>query len=449
MAVTDSALNLLSADNATGVAKATSVSLTGAANVSAAQATTLAAMTGFARATGATLQVSDNAANLLASGNATGIAKATSVSLIGTNSVTAEQATALTRLSGFALASSAQMNVADTAANLLDIANAAGVARASAVSLIGSNGVTAAQATSLTGLTGLTLATGATLEISDTAANLLASGAAAGLARATKVFLNGINAATAAQATSLAGMRLFALANGATLAVSDSAAALLAGSNTAGLVKATSVTLSGINTVSAAQATTLATLPNFAPASGASLTVAGQRQQPAGKRIRDRCGRGHRGPAHRQQHCDGRPGHCPGEATRLHPGYRRNPGCRGQRQQPAAEHQCRRNRPGDQHTAVRQRHCYRRAGNRTGRVWRKFALTPGATLTVADRATELLASRNAAGIGLAASVTVTGLEHRHGGTGDRAGSTAQHHVWVPMRPWWLPTAPATSSTTAM
>ena len=89
--MTDSAANLLATGNATGIAKATTVSLSGTANtVTAAQANALIAMHGFALASGATLTVADTAANLLASGNTAGIAKATAVTLSGTaNPVTA------------------------------------------------------------------------------------------------------------------------------------------------------------------------------------------------------------------------------------------------------------------------------------------------------------------------------------------------------------------------
>ena len=71
------AASLLGSSNAAGIAKATAVTLSGTTNtVTAAQATVLAALSGFALAPGATLVVSDTAANLLA--NAAGAAKATS-----------------------------------------------------------------------------------------------------------------------------------------------------------------------------------------------------------------------------------------------------------------------------------------------------------------------------------------------------------------------------------
>ena len=108
------------------------MSLTGTANtVTAAQATSLAALAGFALASGATLVVADTAANLLASGNAAGIAKATSVIADRHRQhVTAAQATSLACPAGFGLASGATLAVADNAANLLASGNVAGIAKA-------------------------------------------------------------------------------------------------------------------------------------------------------------------------------------------------------------------------------------------------------------------------------------------------------------------------------
>ena len=55
------------------------------------------------------------------------------------------------------------------------------------------------------------------------------------------VTASGANATNAAQATSLAGLPGFGLAFGATLVISDSAANLLSSTHAAGLAKATSV----------------------------------------------------------------------------------------------------------------------------------------------------------------------------------------------------------------
>ncbi len=268
--VGDTAANLLASGNSAGIAIATAVSLTSAKQPSP-PFMPRRSLHGFGLGSGATLVVSDTAANLLA--NLSAEAKATSVSLTGTaNTVTAAQAKTLAALNGFGLASGATLAVADTAANLLAAGNSAGTAIATAVSLTGANSVTAAQATTLAGLTGFALASGATLVVSDTATNLLAIIDAAGVEIATSVALTGANAVDASQATSLANLNGFALASGATLTVSDNAADLLA--NLAGAAKATSVTLTGTsNIVTAAQAASLAALKGFVLTTGATLAV--------------------------------------------------------------------------------------------------------------------------------------------------------------------------------
>ena len=115
LVVADTASNLLLAGNADGVAKATSVQLTGTSNtVTAAQALTFSGLTGFALGSGATLMVADTASNLLLAGNAAGLAKATSVQLTGTNNaVTKAQAAVLAQLPSYSLASGATLTVTD------------------------------------------------------------------------------------------------------------------------------------------------------------------------------------------------------------------------------------------------------------------------------------------------------------------------------------------------
>ena len=230
-------------------------------------------------ASGAKLTVADTAANLLLAGNSTGVAEATTVQLTGTsNSITAAQATTLAGKPNFALASGAKLTVADTAVNLLDGGNATGIGKATTVQLTGtSNSITAAQAATLAGKPNFALASGATLVVADTAANLLLAGNTAGVAKATTVQLTGTsNSITAAQANTLAGKPNFALASGATLVVADTAANLLLAGNAAGVAKGTTIQLTGTsNSITAAQATTLAGQPNFALASGATLSITG------------------------------------------------------------------------------------------------------------------------------------------------------------------------------
>ncbi len=275
LAVDDDATDLTNAAYSAGLAKAISVTLTGTSNsVSAAQAAALTKLKSFAVGSGATLTVSDSAASLLNKNNAAGLAKATSVTLRGANTETAAQAEALTKLKGFALGAGATLIVSDSAANLLASANAAGVKDATSVTLTGSNNETAAQAETLAKLNGFALGSGAKLTVSDSAADLLNSAYAAGLAEATSVTLTGSNAENAAQAEALAILNGFALGSGAKLAVSDSAADLTNAAYAAGLAKATSVTLTGAaNVVSAAEAAELAGLKGFALGAGASLAV--------------------------------------------------------------------------------------------------------------------------------------------------------------------------------
>ena len=261
---------LLSA-NTTGIGKATSIQLTSSNTVSASQATQLAARPGFGLATGATLVVADTALNLLATANAAGLARATSTSLTGTNSVTAAAAASLVRLAGFAVGGT--MVVADSAANLLATSASAGLAKATAVQLTGTNVVTVANARQLLAFTAFSMASGAKMTVADTAATLLAATSAAAVAFATAIQLTGANCCTAANATLLAGKLAFAIAPGATLVVQDSAANLLSLANAAGLAAATAVQLSGSTTTSASNATALATLHGFSLATGATLVV--------------------------------------------------------------------------------------------------------------------------------------------------------------------------------
>ncbi len=91
------------------------------------------------------------------------------------NKVTAAQATALAGKPNFSLASGATLVVADSATDLLDSANASGVGKATTVQLTGSNTVSAAQASTLSGLPNFTFATGSTLRVSDSSTNVAAN----------------------------------------------------------------------------------------------------------------------------------------------------------------------------------------------------------------------------------------------------------------------------------
>ena len=252
---------------------------------------TLAALRGFTLGSGATLSVSDTAANLLA--NAAGDAKATSVTLSGTaNTVTAAQATVLAALPGFALAPARPWWCPTPPPTCC--ANAAGAAKATSVSLTGTtNSVTAAQATTLAALHGFALASGATLLVSDSAANLLAK-PPRGLAKATSVSLTGTaNTVPPPRPLRWPGWRLRAGlrcdAGGGRQRRQPAGHG-----NAAGIAKATTVSLSGTaNTVTAAQANTLAALHRLRACLRRHTGVARHRRQPAGQRQRRR---------HRQSH---------------------------------------------------------------------------------------------------------------------------------------------------
>jgi len=123
------------------------------------------------------------------------------------------------------------------------------------------------------------------LVITDSAANILNGANSAGVGFATNVILTGTsNLVTAAQATQLEGMANFRLWWSSTLTVMDSTANLLDPANAAGLSVGTnySYTYNGVsfeisgtsNVVSLAQEAVIAALPHVSLAAGASVTLA-------------------------------------------------------------------------------------------------------------------------------------------------------------------------------
>ena len=272
--IADSATDLLSTADAGGEALATSFTLTGTNSVTAAQAETLSKLKGFALGANATLNIADSATDLLNSANAGGEALANSFTLTGANSVTAAVAETLSKLKGFTLGANATLNIADTAANLLNSANAGGEALATSFTLMGTNSATAAQAETLSMLKGFTLGANATLNIADSATNLLSTADAGGEALATSFTLTGTNSVTAAQAETLSKLKGFALGANATLNIADSATNLLSTADAGGEALATSFTLTGTNSVTAAQAETLSKLKGFALGANATLNIA-------------------------------------------------------------------------------------------------------------------------------------------------------------------------------
>jgi hypothetical protein len=234
--------------------------------------------------------------------------------LAGTNdTVSAAYGAALESLSGFASHLSA-VTVSDTAANVAAHASAlfgqnfaaidvtSGTLATTAANLLSpilqlqgasatlsaSATVNAAQALTLTSLHGFTLAHGATLTVQDTMAHLLAlSNTTLGFLSAEQLIPGTSLTLTVAQAATLAALPNFSNA-GSTITVADSIANLQGSSSWSGVATATdvldtpanilanasiplvtgasAVTLSAGGTVTAAQATTLESLPHFSRA---------------------------------------------------------------------------------------------------------------------------------------------------------------------------------------
>ena len=273
LTIADTAANIANATNAIGVGKASAFSVTGAAL--AADATILAGKTNFSLVSGTTLTIADTVAHIVDPANATGVAKANSVTLLANETATAAQATSLAAIKNFASSALLPLVVIDTAANLLSLPNAAGVAKATTVKVKDANvGLTAAQLATLAAKPNFALFGGATLEVSDTATNLLSSGSTTALNTvATKVTLTGAtNTVTAAQAATLSAMAAFTKAG--TLVVADSAANIL-GMVSATVGKTTTIKLTGVaNVVTVAQAAALVALaPKYTRDTAATLTV--------------------------------------------------------------------------------------------------------------------------------------------------------------------------------
>ena len=273
LVLSDTVANLLSAANAGALGIATGILLTGTSNtVTLANASLLVSHT-LSVATGATLVVSDSAANLLTVQGGV-LAAATGFVLAGSNTITAANVVALSGL-GVTFAPSAVVSVVDTAADLAaNIAAVGSFARSGGTVYIvvsGNSTVSAADATAIAALPHVSFATGARLVISDSAANLLLAGNAAGLAIGTSYVLTGLNSVNVAGATTLA-KHAVSLASGATLVVADSLVHVLAASK-ASLAAATGIVLTGANAVTASKGAALVALGNVSLAVGATLVL--------------------------------------------------------------------------------------------------------------------------------------------------------------------------------
>ena len=224
-------------------------------------AASLAALASLPRLSlgGHALSVTDTPAALLAA-TPTALALATGVTLAGNASpwtVSAFAADALASLPNFSTGPG--LTVSDSVGNLLAPSNAPGLAAATSVTIGRNATVTAAQATALHSIAGFTVGTHQ-LTISNGAAGL--AGLDAGTAAmAIAIQLSGGSVVTASQLHALQGLPNFNT-NGNALVVSDTAANLLTlvGGNTA---LASVIVLQANATLTADQAEALATLPNF------------------------------------------------------------------------------------------------------------------------------------------------------------------------------------------
>ena len=255
LTVADTAANLLTFAGNTTLAGATV--LTADANVSAAQAITLAAEPGFSTG-GYSLSVLGNAAALLALPGSV-LAMAGGLVLSGAQTVSAAQLSGLAALGGAFHADGHAITVADSPAALLGLSTPA-LALASAETVSQSAVVSATTLDGLAGLPAVTLSNGVVLTVTDSAANLLALPAPA-QALAGAFQLSGDASVTAAQFAALRDTLHVSL-NGHALTVLDSASDLVALANT-DLSLAASCVLSGNATVSASQVMVLAAEPGF------------------------------------------------------------------------------------------------------------------------------------------------------------------------------------------
>lgn len=147
------------------------------------QANAMASIAHFELTSNQPFRIFDSATNLLAAAQSPGMELATIVTMTGTPTVSASQATILAGLHGFRLDDSnnqnpATLTIIDTVANILAAGNAAGTAAATVVEPNGDITVTAAQLTALHAITGFSNG-GHHVTIQDSVANILAMGQAA------------------------------------------------------------------------------------------------------------------------------------------------------------------------------------------------------------------------------------------------------------------------------
>ena len=275
MAVSDGVGNLLASGNAAGLAAAASVTIGADATLNAVQALALHAIPGFTAGTHH-LTISNGGAEL-ATLDAGPAALAFAIQLSGGSVVTVAQFRVVAALPNFTTNGNSLV-VSDTAANLLGLVGT-DTSLASVIVLRANATITADQAEALVTLPHFS--TGAAyLGVADTVAGLLhVSGAGplpddwAGELTATTIALTADATANAAQAAELAALGGRLVLGSYTLTIRDTAAALLAPANAAGLALAAVVTLSGPEAgLTAAAATHLSGIAGFGTG-GNSVTV--------------------------------------------------------------------------------------------------------------------------------------------------------------------------------
>jgi hypothetical protein len=208
----DTVANLTSTANAAFLHTLSGETLSASATVNATTAESLATLPHFSVGTGNTLTVSDNATNLLAPANAAGVAIGTTVTLNGAAIVTAAGAETLLQMSNFHLTQ--PLTITDTATNLLD-GTLSGLIAGNAqvtVSLSGPQTVDAQTATALVALQGFADTTD--MHIVDGSSYLLQSSAYAAELMAASVSLAGNETVSAATVLRLAETPHFTYSGG-------------------------------------------------------------------------------------------------------------------------------------------------------------------------------------------------------------------------------------------
>ena len=277
LVVADTAANILKTnlDYVAGIAKATSLSVTG--TVSVADADAIAAKN-KPLLVGTSLTIYDTAANIVTAGVTNGVSNSDGVALasafIVTGATSAADAASLAALNNFVLKAGTTLTITDTATNLADPANAAGVGKANTFSI--TSAATAEEATKLVGKPNYSLASGTSLTIVDTVANILDSTYATGILKASSVKLQVGETPTAVQATKLAGLKNFVANATNPLVVVDAPAAILLAANAAGVAKATSIKVTdtaGGAAIKAADFASLSAKANLTRDANANLEV--------------------------------------------------------------------------------------------------------------------------------------------------------------------------------